>query len=43
MLEASCGLEVSGTVLIKQGIQEETEEVMTLDSSKNVSNSGVLM
>ena len=43
MLGASCGLKVSETVLTKQRNHEETEEIIMSSSSKDVSNSGVLM
>ena len=43
MLVVSCGLEVSETVITWQRNPKETEEVMTLGSSKDVSNSGVPM
>ena len=38
-----CGLEISETVLTKWRNPEETEEVMTSGSSKDVSYSGVSM
>ena len=41
MLGASCGLELSERVLIKQRKPEETEDVVASDSSKEVYNSGV--
>ena len=40
---ASCSLEVSEIVLTKWRNPEETEDVMASGSSKDVSNSGVLM
>ena len=43
MLGASCSLEDSETVLAGQRNPEEMEEVMTSGSSKDVSNSGILM
>ena len=43
MLVASCDLEVSDAILTKQRNPEETEEVMTSGSSKDMSNSAVLM
>ena len=43
MLGASCGLEVSETVLTKQRNTEETEEVMISGLSKDKSNSCVSM
>ena len=41
MLGASCGLEVSETVLTNYRNPDETKEVMTSGSSKDVSNTGV--
>ena len=41
MLGASCGLEVSETVLTEQRNPEETEDVMASGCSREVSNSGV--
>ena len=43
MLGASCGLEVSETVLTKWRKSEETEEVIASGSWNDVSNSGILM
>ena len=43
MLGVSCSLEASEKVLAKQRNPEETEDVMASGSSKDVSNSGVLM
>ena len=43
ILGVSCGLKVSEKVLIEQRNTEETDDVPASGSSKDVSNSGVLM